>query len=244
MDRTRCAAAQDDVRSLAGPIIRRPLGRPEFNPKENSTIMAGFIGIGVYFNFLAGVFLLVYWYAYAIFLPYSKLSSTVSILVRNRNWTWINALGVIGALLGLLGQGSIVVVQGNSSAWYVFIGYYFAVAGTTLLVGTMIWETVLWPLLDRHDDALLDFTGPLYSRRSFIGFFILSGFIFAAGYVLVGVGIMRSGILPWASGFLLATGAPTFGLGALFGKLQVYVRSVGVTLMSAGSIWLAISMAS
>ena len=207
-------------------------------------MMASFIRIGVYFNFLAGVFLLVYWYAYALFLPYTKLSTTVSILVRNRNWTWINALGVIGAILGLLGQGSIVIVHGNSSVWYVFIGYYIAVAGTALLVGTMIWETVLWPLLLRHDAALLDFTGPIYSQRSFIGFFILSGFIFSAGYVLVGAGIMRAGILPWASGLLLAIGAPTFGLGALFGKLQVYVRSLGVTLMSAGSIWLAISMAS
>lgn len=206
--------------------------------------MEGFIRVGAYCNLLAGVFLLVYWYAYALFLPYAKLSTTVSVLVRNRNWTWINALGVVGALLGLLGQGSIVVVQGNSSVWYVFIGYYIAVAGTTLLVGTMIWETVLWPLLLRHDEALLDFAGPLYSRRTFVGFFVISGSIFAAGYALVGAGIMRAGILPWASGLLLAIGAPTFGLGALFGKLQVYVRSVGVTLMSAGSIWLAISMAS
>jgi len=211
---------------------------------EASAVMNGFIRVGVYFNFLAGIFLLVYWYAYAIFLPYAKLSTTVSILVRNRNWTWINVLGIVGALLGLLGQASIVYFQGNSSLWFVFIGYYIAVAGTTLLIGTMIWETVLWPLLLRHDDALLDFAGPLYSRRTFIGFFILSGLIFSIGYVLVGAGIMKAGILPWASGLLLAIGAPTFGLGALFGRLQVYVRSVGVTLMSAGSIWLAISMAS
>ena len=55
---------------------------------------------------------------------------------------------------------------------------------------------------------------------------------------------MKTGILPWSSGLLLAIGAPTFGLGALFGRLQVYVRSLGVTLMSAGLIWLAISMLS
>jgi hypothetical protein len=204
----------------------------------------GFITIGAFSNLLAGVLLLVYWYAFAIFLPYAKLSTTLSILVRNRNWTWINVLGVAGALLGMLGQGSIVVFQGIGSSGYATAGFYVAVAGTALLVGTMIWETILWPLLHRHDESLLDFTGPLYSSRTFIGFFVLSGLIFATGYVLVGVGIMKSGVLPSTAGLLLAIGAPTFGLGALFGKLQVYLRSVGVTLMSAGSIWLALGMLS
>jgi hypothetical protein len=204
----------------------------------------GFIRIGGCANLLAGILLLVYWYAYALFLPYGKLTTTLSILVRNRNWTWINALGVAGALLGLLGQASILMVQGVDSTWLAYMGFYIAVAGTTLLIGTMIWETVLWPILYRHDESLLDFTGPLYSSRSFIGFFIFSGLIFALGYVLVGVGIMQAGVLPSTAGLLLAIGAPTFGLGALFGKYQVYVRSLGVTLMSAGSICLALAMLS
>jgi hypothetical protein len=202
----------------------------------------GFISIGAFSNLLAGVLLLVYWYAYAIFMPYRELTTTLSILVRNRNWTWINVLGVAGALLGMLGQGSILVFQGTDSSGYSAVGFYVAVAGTALLVGTMIWETVLWPILFRHDESLLDFTGPLYSSRTFIGFFVLSGLVFAVGYVLVGVGIMQGGVLPSTAGLLLAIGAPTFRLGALFGKLQVYVRSAGVTLMSAGSIWLALVM--
>jgi hypothetical protein len=212
--------------------------------EDTAEMSDGFISIGATFNILAGVFLLVYWYAYAIFLPYRKLTTTISILVQNRNWTWINALGVLGALLGLLGQGSILVIQGYDSSPFVYAGFYIAVAGTTLLIGTMLWETVLWPLLYRHDESLLDFNGPLYSSRTFIGFFILSGLIFAIGYVFVGVGIMQVGILPWTAGLLLAIGAPIFGLGAMFGKYQVVVRSVGVTLMSAGSIWLGLSMLS
>lgn len=200
------------------------------------------IAVGAASNFLAGVFLLVYWYAYALFMPYRQLTTTVSILVRNRNWTWINALGVAGALLGLLGQASILVFQGIIASWYATAGFYIAVAGTALLAGTMIWETVLWPILFRHDESLLDFSGPFYSSRSFIGFFVFSGLIFSAGYVLVGIGIMQMGVLPSTAGLLLAIGAPTFGLGSLFGQYQVYVRSLGVTLMSAGSIWLALVM--
>ena len=204
----------------------------------------GFVVTGGYLNLLAGISLLTYWYAFALFLPYRELSTTLSILVSNRNWLWINALGVLGALAGLLGQAGILVIQAPNTSWYASIGFYIAVAGTTLLVGTMLWETVLWPILYRHDESMLDFQGPIYSSRIFLGFFVVSGLIFGAGYILVGIGIVQAGVLPRAAGIMLAIGAPTFGLGAMFGKYQVYVRSVGVTLMSVGLIWLALAMVS
>jgi hypothetical protein len=53
---------------------------------------------------------------------------------------------------------------------------------------------------------------------------------------------MQADVLPRTGGLLLAIGAPTFGLGAMFGKVQVYPRSIGVTLLSAGLIWLGIGM--
>ena len=65
---------------------------------------SSFINISSYLNVISGILLLVYWYAFALFLPYGKLSSTLAILVENRNWTWINTLGVLGALAGLLGH--------------------------------------------------------------------------------------------------------------------------------------------
>ena len=66
-----------------------------------------FVSISGYLNVIAGGALLVYWYAFAIFLPYRELSTTLAILVKNRNWVWINSLGVLGALAGLLGQAGI-----------------------------------------------------------------------------------------------------------------------------------------
>lgn len=202
----------------------------------------GFTLLGGYLNLVAGVLLLTYWYAYALFLPYGKLTTTLSILVNNRNWVWINTLGVTGALAGLLGQAAILIVQAPSPVWYSSVGFYVAVTGTTLLVGTMLWETVLWPILRTADESLLNLQGPIYSNRVFLGFFITAGLTFGLGYVLVGIGIVRSGVLPPVPGLLLALGAPTFALGALFGRFQVYVRSIGITLMSAGLIWLALNM--
>jgi hypothetical protein len=202
----------------------------------------GFISISGFLNVIAGIALLVYWYAFALFMPYGQLSTTLAILVKNRNWIWINALGAFGALMGLLGQAGIYITQGASANMYASIGFYVATTGTTLLIGTMLWETVLWPILAKQDESLLNFSGPIYQSKVFFPFFIIAGLIYSLGYVLVGIGIVQAGVLPSIAGILVAVGAPTFGLGSMFGKHQVYVRSLGITLMSAGLIWLGVVM--
>lgn len=202
----------------------------------------GFVSISGYLNVIAGILLLVYWFSFALFLPYRELSTTLSILVKSRNWSWVNSLGVLGALAGLLGQAGIYVFQISNTNLFASIGFYIATAGTTLLIGTMLWETVLWPTLVRHDESLLDFQGPIYLSKVFLPFFIVSGLVYGVGYVLVGIGIVQADVLPRMAGILLAIGAPTFGLGAMFGKYQVYPRSIGVTLMSGGLIWLGFGM--
>lgn len=199
------------------------------------------VGSGV-INAASGILLIVYWYAFAIFMPYRELSTTLSLLVRNRNWTWINALGVFGALFGLLGQPGMLVAQFENINVVGIVGFFVASAGTVMLLGTMLWETVLWPILVRHDSSLLDFSGPIYRSKTFLPFFISAGLLYSTGYVMVGVAIMQAEILPAAGGLLMAIGAPTFGLGAMFGKYQAIVRSIGVTLLSAGLIWLGIAM--
>jgi hypothetical protein len=205
-------------------------------------IEPGFIFISGTLNLAAGLLLVVYWYAFAIFMPYGKLSSTLAILVENRNWVWINSLGVLGALTGLLGQAGVYFLQSGRSSWFSPAGFFIAAAGTTLLIGTMLWETILWPILVKADRKLLDFQGPIYTSRVFLPFFISAGLIYSAGYILVGIGIIQAGILPSLAGYLIAIGAPTFGLGSMIGKFQVYPRSLGVSLMSAGLIWVGLVM--
>jgi len=201
-----------------------------------------FVSISGYLNITAGVALLIYWYAFAIFLPYRELSTTLSLLVRNRNWVWINAIGVIGALTGLLGQAGIYVIQISTPSGFSSIGFYIASAGTALLIGTMLWDTILWPILVKRDERLLDFQGPIYTSKTFFPFFIVAGLIYSVGYILVGIGIIKASVFPTVVGYLMAIGAPTFGLGSMFGKYQVYPRTVGVTLISVSLIWIGFVM--
>ena len=83
--------------------------------------------------------------------PYRDLSTTLAILVKNRNWQWIN------------------------------------------------------------------FQGPVCLSRTFLTSFVASGLIYSAGLILVGIGIVQANTLPAAAGYLVAVGAPLFGLGAMFG---------------------------
>jgi hypothetical protein len=157
---------------------------------------------------------------------------------------WINSLGVTGALAGLLGQAGIYNIQMTQTNWVASAGFYIASLGTTLLIGTMLWETILWPILVRENASLLDFQGPIYTSRIFLPFFIFAGLIYGLGYILVGIGIIQAGVLPGIAGLLIAIGAPTFGLGSMFGKFQVYPRTAGITMMSVGLLWIGIQMLS
>jgi hypothetical protein len=203
-----------------------------------------FVATSAYLNIFSGIALLIYWFAFAIFMPYRELSTTLSILVKNRNWVWINTLGVIGATAGLMGQAGIFVFQMESASWVTSAGFYIATLGTTLLIGTMLWETVLWPILVKHQESLLDFQGPIYTSKVFLPFFIIAGLIYSLGYILVGIGIVQAGMLPATAGILIAIGAPTFGLGSMFGKFQVYPRTAGITMMSIGLVWIGFGMLS
>ena len=102
----------------------------------------------------------------------------------------------------------------------------------------------MWPILVNHDESLLSFQGPVYLSRTFLPFFAISGLIYSAGFVLVGIGVIQANTLPTATGYLIVIGAPLFGLGALFGKVQVYPRTAGVTLIGIGLLWIGLAMLS
>ncbi len=197
-----------------------------------------------YFNIVSGVLLFLFWYLYAILMPYSQLDTTLSLLVLNKNWTFVNLLGSLGALLGSVGLVGLFISMQDQLSKMATWGFVIALIGTILMFITLVRDTLLWPILAQHDPSLLDFTGPIYASKTFVPFFIFSGVVYTIGYVLFGLAIAKSGLYPVWAGHLFAWGALMFGLGAALGNLQVYIRSVGITGLSAGLIWLGYLMRS
>ena len=203
-----------------------------------------FVQLSGYFNIASGVLLLLFWYLYAILMPYSQLDSTLSILVQNKNWTFVNLLGSLGALLGTVGLAGLFISMQDQVSKITIWGFVIALIGTILMFITLVRDTLLWPILAQHDPSLLDFTGPIYTSKTFVPFFIFSGVVYSIGYVVFGLAIAKSGLYPVWAGHLFAWGALMFGLGAAFGNLQVYIRSVGITGLGTGLIWLGFLMRS
>jgi hypothetical protein len=142
-------------------------------------------------------------------------------------------------MVGLVG---LFLRIGDASGGLGLASFVLAFIGTALLLGTLLWDTIVWPILVQHDPSLLDFSGPIYTSKVFVPYFVTAGLVYALGYVLFGIAIARSGMLSSWGGVLLAVGAPLFGMGALFGKMQVYPRSIGITAMGAALIWLGLQM--
>jgi hypothetical protein len=204
--------------------------------------MATFLDWAAIANILSGVLLLTFWSLFAVLLPYRQLSDTLSILVLNRYWVPVNLFGVTGAISGLFGLVGIFFRLGDNASCLSLIGFFLAFLGTLLILGTLLWDTVIWPILANHDPSLLDFQGPIYASRTFLPFFITAGLVYSVGYLLFGLAIANSPFIPAGAGWLLAAGGPLFGLGPLFGRLQVLARTVGIVLLSASLIWLGFVM--
>ena len=132
--------------------------------------MQKFLGLTGIASIAAGILLLAFWYPYALLLPYKKLSDTLSILVSDQNWVLINLLGVCGSLLGLLGLVGIYLKGADQTGLTGIIGFTLAFIGTVLFTATLLWDTLIWPILVEHDPTLLDFQGPIYTSKTFLPF--------------------------------------------------------------------------
>jgi hypothetical protein len=199
---------------------------------EKNSLFFGYANIG------AGVLLLAYWYLYAILMPYRDLDKTLSILVLDKDWFFVNVLGVAGSIVGMLGLVGIMLKSADSFGYFGIISFALAFIGTVLLTGALLWDTIIWPILANFDPSMLDFNGPIYMSKTFVPFFIISGIIYSVGYIMLGFAMAKTGLFPNLAGYLLAIGAPLFGFGSMLGKLQVYPRSIGITLFSIGLIWI------
>lgn len=181
----------------------------------------------VVLNVAAGVCLLVFWYGYALLLPFEKLREGIWHLAADRRWTPINLFGVIGAVLA--SAGLIVYSWSEQLSSGGMVGVVLAVAGLQLLGANLVWESLIWPVLAKRQPDLLRFDGPLYGSRVILGFFAVAGVVFAAGYITFAWSL---GGVPTVVRLGLGIGAPLFALGPLFGQAQVVVRSIGITLLA------------
>lgn len=187
-------------------------------------------------NLVSALCLLAFWLLFAALLPYRELSTTLLILVDDPDWTFVNALGVVGAVAGVFGFIGLHTWLPALDVSRQPVGFATGLLGLIMLTAQLLWETFVWPIVAIPAPEFFAFDGPLYTSVTFLTVVGTAGALFSFGYVLTGAALARRrGRLRWI-GLLLAFGAPLFGLGALAGTAQVVVRTAGISLLALGLI--------
>lgn len=158
------------------------------------------------------------------------------------SWIWVHVLLGFSALIGLSGLAGLFAVMNLKMRPFGRAGFALAMLGNILLAGIMFFfEATVLPVLARDPSLrmLTDPSGPLMTGA--VGTAIgISLFVAAVGYLLLaGYLLLTRTISPANS--ILFIGAPLF----LFTPpLPFSFGVVGGLLLSAGLVWLGVSVRS
>ena len=140
-------------------------------------------------------------------------------------------------ILGLLGLHS---YQRDKAGLLGLIGIVLAIIGSTLTFISSIGFAFVIPTVTaqlatpQSPTELISSTGPL----AWIGTLVLAWiFAFIPGHILIGISVIRAGILPRWSGILIFIAMILVFIGAASAQL-FWLRNIGGVLSGAGLAWL------
>jgi hypothetical protein len=140
-------------------------------------------------------------------------------------------------LLVLLGLPGLYVAQRGRMGRLGLAGFLTAFLGTYLIAVTGNFG-FLAPVLAKESPGVLD---AINQYPPVIGINGLAAIAFMVGYVLFGIAMTRSAVMPRLAGILVAVGAPShligFGVAQLVSPALWPIAVVGSILLGAGLAW-------
>jgi len=185
-------------------------------------------------NISSAVFLLLFWFLYAILLPINEVPTNYYLLVLDPEWLLVNSLGVIGFVLALVGILGIFFKQFNDLTEVGILGFLITFVGQVLYNAGIYYETFIWPVLAESDPNLIELsTGPIYSNPVFFIMLLLAGSIYVVGFLIFGYSTYKTDSFPKWAIFLLVIGVVMF-IPSFFPYI---VRTLGIIVYALGLIW-------
>ena len=185
-------------------------------------------------NIISAVFLLLFWFLYAILLPINEVPANYHLLILDPDWLLVNGLGVIGFILVLVGILGIFFKQFNELTDLGMFAFLITIVGVVLYNAGMYYETFIWPILAVSDPNLVTLsTGPIYSNPVFFMMQILSGSIFSIGFIIFGYSTYKTNTFSKWAILLLVVGVFLF----IPGFFPYIVRTLGIVVYAVGLIW-------
>ena len=185
-------------------------------------------------NIISAVFLLLFWFLYAILLPINEVPANYDLLILDPEWLLVNGLGVIGFILAFVGILGILFKQSDKLTELGIVGFLITFVGQILYNAGIYYETFIWPILAESDPNLVQLsTGPIYSNLVFFMMLMLAGSIYVIGWLIFGYSTYKTDSFnKWAI-LLLVLGVVMF----IPGFFPYAVRTIGIIVYAGGLIW-------
>ncbi|MHA2173018.1 MAG: hypothetical protein ACXAB7_24450 [Candidatus Kariarchaeaceae archaeon] len=185
-------------------------------------------------NISSAVFLLLFWFLFAILLPINEVPTNYHLLILDPDWLLVNGLGVIGFVLAIVGVLGIFFKQFDNLTELGMIGFLITFVGQVFYNASIYYETFIWPVLAQSDPNLINMsTGPIYSNPVFFMMLLLAGSLYAFGFLIFGYSTYKTETFPKWAILLLVIGVALF----IPGFSPYIIRTLGVIVYAAGLIW-------
>ncbi|MHA2034908.1 MAG: hypothetical protein ACW98X_00655 [Promethearchaeota archaeon] len=190
-------------------------------------------------NIISAVFLLLFWFLYAILLPINEVPTNYHLLILDPEWLIVNGLGVIGFLLALIGVLGIFFKQSNDLTQLGMLGFLVTFVGQVLYNAGIYYETFIWPVLAASDINLVDLSnGPIYTDPVFFMMQMLVGSIYVIGFLIFGYSTYKTDSFPKWAILILVIGVVFF----IPGFFPYIVRTIGIIVYTGGLIWVGYTL--
>jgi uncharacterized membrane protein len=157
----------------------------------------------------------------------------------------LDVLALMLLIPGLMGLYARLV---NRTGWLGFAGFLVTLLPLLIMMGISVVDVLIWPSIARVQPDLIltaegefiQSSGPFAATISLIVPFAMIG---ALGFILLGIAIWRSQVLPGWAGLFLAIGGPLYLIGPGFVPHgMLLVNLLVYAPFALATVWLGISL--
>ena len=159
-------------------------------------------------------------------------------------WMPTHAALVVSYMLFIFGLIGVHLSQADKAGWLGSTGFGLSFLSLIVLTAQLVVSTWILPVLAALPEmpktaaALLDPSGPLAAFSTAVYVVYIPTVI---GLVLLGIAVMRAGVLPRWAGLLLIIGT-LLDLAALIGASGELIVKLGDLIFDAGKLWIVYAL--
>ena len=153
-------------------------------------------------------------------------------------WVPVHLMPAGMAVLALFGLVGLFARQDQRNGRFGVVAFVAAMLGTALLLTGTDVEAFIIPFVGLNAPQVMEGPPPIGQLIAWA----TAGLVFAVGYMLQGIAVIRAGVLPRGAGALVAVGGAGLGIGAATTGMLPPVLLLGALLFGMALAWVGYSL--